>query len=221
MANSNNHKGSKTSPIRAVVLDYGEVLSLPPEPKTMGRMAAAFQMEPGLFFERYIPTRGPYDQGLLTAEEYWLGFARELGVGVDAERIEKLRAWDTQMWSRTNPVMTAWLEELQAAGLTTALLSNMQFDMAAHARKYFAWLTRFDHQILSCELRLIKPDAAIFRETIQRLGVRPQETLFVDDREANVEAARAAGMRAVRFQSTDRLRAALQEIGFEILPGEK
>ena len=220
MDNSNDPQGRQARPIRAVILDYGEVLSLAPEPNTMSRMAATFQMEPGLFFERYIPSRPPYDQGLLTAEQYWLGLARELAVPIDATRIEKLRAWDTQMWSRISPVMTAWLEKLRAAGLTTALLSNMQFDMAAHARKHFAWLNHFDHQILSCELRLIKPDAAIFRQTIERLSVRPGEVLFVDDREANVEAARALGMIAVRFQSTDRLHGQLAEIGFPILPGE-
>jgi putative hydrolase of the HAD superfamily len=102
--------------------------------------------------------------------------------------------------------------------LTTALLSNMQFDMAAHARKNFAWFAHFDHQILSCEIKLIKPDAAIFRHTVERLGLRPQETLLVDDRQANIEAAREVGLNAIPFESVEQLRVELEKMRFEILP---
>jgi putative hydrolase of the HAD superfamily len=218
MASGSNHGGSKDLPVRAVILDYGEVLCYQPAPEALGRMARTFQIEPERFLERYIPTRGPYDQGLLSAEEYWANFARDAGVEIDAARIETLRTWDTGMWSRINVEMIDWLEKVHAAGWTTALLSNMQFDMAAHARKNFAWFAHFDYQILSCELRLIKPDAAIFRHTVERLGVRPQEALFVDDREANVEAAREVGLHAIQFKSVEQLRVELEKMRFEILP---
>jgi putative hydrolase of the HAD superfamily len=218
MASGNTHGDRKNLPIRAVILDYGEVLCFQPAPEALGRMAKTFQIEPEGFLERYIPTRGPYDQGLLSAEEYWANFARDAGVGIDAALIETLRTWDTGMWSRINREMTDWLEKVHAAGLTTALLSNMQFDMAAHARKNFAWFAHFDYQILSCEVRLIKPDVAIFRHTVERLGVRPQEALFVDDREANVEAAREVGLHAIQFHSAEQLRGELEKMRFEILP---
>jgi putative hydrolase of the HAD superfamily len=218
MAHGNKADSSKPSPIRAVILDYGEVLCFQPEPEALGRMAKIFRIAPEHFLERYARTRGPYDQGVLTAEDYWEGFARDAGVGMDAALLEKLRAWDTDMWSRINDKMTAWVEKLHAAGLTTALLSNMQSDMAAFARKNFAWLARFDHQIFSCEVRLIKPDPTIFRHTIQCLNLEPHAILFVDDRQANVEAATAAGLRALRFQSIEQLTVELEKMGFGILP---
>jgi putative hydrolase of the HAD superfamily len=218
MASGNNHGDSKPLAVRAVILDYGEVLCFQPAPEALGRMAEIFQIEPEHFLERYISTRGPYDQGLVTAEEYWANFARDAGVEIDAARIETLRTWDTAMWSRINVEMIDWLEQLRAAGLTTALLSNMQFDMAAHARKNFSWFAHFDHQILSCEIKLIKPDAAIFRHTVERLGLRPEETLFVDDREANIEAAREVGLNVIPFESVEQLRVELEKMGFEILP---
>jgi putative hydrolase of the HAD superfamily len=219
MSGDNHQSGSRSLPIRAVILDYGEVLCFAPEPETMGRMAAIFRIEPEHFMERYVPTRGPYDQGLLTAEEYWRKFARDAGGEVDAAQIETLRTWDTRMWSRINAEMIEWARELRAAGVRTALLSNMQHDMAVHARRNFAWLSDFEHQILSCELRLIKPDPAIFEHTIQRLDVKPGEALLVDDREANVEAARTIGLQAIRFQSTEQLRGELRGMGFVVLPG--
>jgi len=221
MSGNNRSSGGKSVPIRAVILDYGEVLCFAPEPETMVRMAAIFQIKPEHFMARYVPSRGPYDQGLLTAEEYWTKFGRDAGVEVNAAVIEELRTWDTKMWSRINVEMTEWARELRGVGVTTALLSNMQHDMAAHLRRNFEWLDHFEHQILSCELRLIKPDRAIFEHTIQRVGVRPEEALLVDDREANVEAARATGLRAIQFQSVGQLREELRGMAFGVLPGKR
>ena len=206
------------SAIRAVILDYGEVMCFLPDARAIRSIADLFRIEPEQFFEVYVPTRGPYDQGLLTAEEYWQDFARRRGMTIDAASVEKLRRWDTGMWSKINPEMTEWVKDLRAAGVKTALLSNMQHDMAAHARKNFDWLAHFDHQILSCELQLIKPDPAIFRASLERIGVRPQEALFIDDREANAEAARSVGLHAIRFASVNQLRRDLKALGFGVLP---
>jgi HAD superfamily hydrolase (TIGR01509 family) len=122
------------------------------------------------------------------------------------------------MWGEVSEEMTDWLAKLDEAGLKTALLSNMQHDMAAYARKNFAWLKHIDEQILSCEVGLIKPDPAIFYLTAERVGVRPEEALLVDDREANIESARGTGMAGIRFQNLGQLRQELETMGFEVLP---
>jgi putative hydrolase of the HAD superfamily len=181
-------------------------------------MANVFQIEPGRFLGVYRSSRGPYDQGLVTAEDYWLGFARSAGIPIDAGLIGKLRDWDTEMWSKTNPQMTEWLGKLSSAGLTMILLSNMEFDMAAYARQNFHWLAYFHHKVFSCEVGLVKPDPAIFQQCIQRAGVKPQDALFVDDREENVRAARTTGITAIQFQSVKQLRADLKRMGFGVLP---
>jgi FMN phosphatase YigB (HAD superfamily) len=65
---------------------------------------------------------------------------------------------------------------------------------------------------------LIKPDPAIFHESIGRIGTRPQEILFVDDRQANVDSARSTGIVAIRFENTERLREELRKMQFRVLP---
>jgi putative hydrolase of the HAD superfamily len=210
----------KSNAIRAVILDYGQVLSVRPGYAAVGPMATLFGIAPASFLEVYGRSRGPYDQGLVTAEEFWRGFAREAGVAIDAPQIARLRQWDVQMWSDIDQIMTDWLVSLRTTGLKTALLSNMPFDMAAHARATFAWFAHFDHLVLSCEARLIKPDPALFRRCLATVAVPPEEMLFVDDREENVVAARAEGMRAVQFHSPGQLRRELELLGFHPLPGE-
>jgi putative hydrolase of the HAD superfamily len=218
MENGNGNKQSDLAQIRAVILDYGEVLCVRPKRDALNRMAEVFGMEPTRFFELYATSRDPYDQGVVSAAEYWKDFARRAGAGVNDSLIEQLRSLDTEMWSSTNPEMLQWVAMLDEAGLTMALLSNMQHDMAAYARKNFPWLKHFDHQILSCELRLIKPDPAIFQKSIERIGTKPQEILFVDDRQLNIDGAKSTGIAAIRFENTKQLRQELQEMRFPVLP---
>ena len=122
------------------------------------------------------------------------------------------------MWSRLNPDMVGWLSALSAAGLKTAVLSNMHMGMVQHARHAFQWLDGVTFTTLSAEVWLIKPDPAIYEHCLRGLDVQAPDTLFIDDREVNVEAARDIGIHAVQFQSLAQLRSELQQSGFPILP---
>jgi putative hydrolase of the HAD superfamily len=204
--------------IRAVMLDYGEVLCFLPTPDDIARMARIFRIDPGAFFPIYLHSRGPYDRGDLLPKEYWHAFASQAGVTLGEDVIEKLRQWDVEMWSRTNDSMIRWLESLRSAGVKTAILSNMPSDMVTHVRRNFPWLKHFDHQIFSADVRQIKPEPAIYERSLKVLEVPASEVLFVDDRDANLEQARAAGMRAIRFQSVSQLRDDLDALGFQVLP---
>lgn len=214
----NSTRTSTPAPIRAVILDYGEVLCHGPEPTVMERLAGIFHLKPEEFTRAYSRSRNPYDQGVLSTEEYWKGFAQEAGVTIDGETAAKLPLWDIQMWSRINTAMTGWLASMHEAGIPTAILSNMTQSMKSFMLENFTWLRYFDCHIFSCDLKVIKPDPAIYLHTLDCLGAEPETTLFVDDRQLNVAAAQALGIQAFQFQGVERLRSDLESIGFPILP---
>jgi putative hydrolase of the HAD superfamily len=211
---------SKPPVIRAVILDYGEVLCHLPSTDTIERLAAIFQMDPRTFMPIYLQSRAPYDRGDVLHSEYWQNFATQAGVITGEDEIEQARQLDLQLWGQINNAMILWAQQLHAAGFKTAILSNMPADMAAHMRKTFAWLSHFDHHIFSGEVRSVKPEPEIYQHCIDALGVLPAEALFIDDREINLEQARATGIRTIRFQSVEQLREDLQALGFAILPGQ-
>jgi len=122
------------------------------------------------------------------------------------------------MFGRANVVMVAWLRRLREAGMKTGLLSNIHPAMIAYLRENFDWLELFDFKTFSAEVRLIKPDRAIYEHTLRGLEVAAGEALFVDDREINVQAARELGICGLRFRSVEQLRRDLMAIGFPILP---
>lgn len=213
-----NSSAPKASGIRAVILDYGEVLCHLPATEDIGYLARTFRIEPQSFLPIYLKTRADYDRGDLLPLAYWEKFAKDAGVAIDDRTFERVRQIDLDMWSRPNEPMIRWLEQIHSAGFKTAILSNMPTDMADHVRKTFAWIAHFDHQVFSGEVRSVKPEPAIYRHVIDALGVPPSESIFIDDRDENLTQARAIGIQSIRYQSIEQLRNDLQALGFPILP---
>jgi putative hydrolase of the HAD superfamily len=210
----------RAAKIRAVILDYGEVLSYPPTSEEWGRMARLFNVDRKQFRPLWDRNRLRYDRGDLSLEAYWAKLAEDTGTRLEPDLLRKISLWDVEMWGHINPTMVEWLTQMRSAGVKTGLLSNMPLDMIRYAREQFAWLKDFDHQTFSAEVRLVKPDPAIYRHSLAGLGVAAGETLFVDDRAPNIEGARALGMFAIQFRSATQLRDDLGELGFPVLPIE-
>ena len=106
------------------------------------------------------------------------------------------------------------LGELHAAGsVRLVALTNWSAETFHHARDRFDFLDWFEGIVVSGEERVAKPDPRIFAILLERFRLEPAGTVFVDDRQVNVDAAAAAGMTAVRFTDAPRLRADLQRLG--------
>jgi putative hydrolase of the HAD superfamily len=206
--------------IKAVILDYGEVLCYPPTAEDWKWMAGLFRVEPDRFRSLWGRNRLDYDCGSLSLETYWSQLAEAAGIKLPQQQIDEVSQRDVQMWARLNPTMLQWLKQLHASGIKTGLLSNMPVDMITYARKQFEWLNQFDHQTFSAEVKVVKPDAAIYRHSLAGLGVTAAEALFVDDRAPNIEGARELGLNTIQFKSVAQLKGDLERLGFPILPVE-
>lgn len=90
--------------------------------------------------------------------------------------------------------------------------------IARHLRNTAEWLRDFEHPTFSSEVDLAKPEPAIYQLCVDTLRVEPSEIPFVDDREAKVSAAQRLGLKAICFQSVDKLASDLKAFDFEILP---
>ena len=201
-------------PLRAVIFDYGLVLSGPPEPAARERLLEISGLSPEIFDAHYWKYRLDYDRGTLNGHTYWPTIARDTGVSLSPEQIEALIEQDVLLWATVDPVMLAWVDRVRASGMKIAILSNMGEDLLAYMRDNFRWLDRFHHLTWSCELNLIKPMAAIYEHTLEQLNVGADEALFLDDRAENVEGARAVGLHALLFRGVQNLQADLAREGW-------
>ena len=208
----------QSTDMKAVIFDYGEVLCHRPTPAELARLASFFGVGVDVFPVLWERNRGPYDRGDLTPEAYWSMLADDAGTVIRPGQMEEICKLDMAMWSHVNSSMVDWARRLGSSSMKVGLLSNMHPDMANYARKHFIWLKSFDCVTFSGEVRMIKPEPAIYEYTLRGLGVAAPEALFLDDREINVQAARALGIKAIHFQSREQLRNDLEAAGFAILP---
>lgn len=100
----------------------------------------------------------------------------------------------SRMFAGTLPVPAMYdlLRAVRRAGYRTCLLSNSWGDDGYYPRQLFPEL--FDAWVISAEVRMRKPEERIFRHAAGLLGLPPEQCVFIDDIEANIEAATAIGM---------------------------
>jgi putative hydrolase of the HAD superfamily len=196
--------------MRAVIFDYGMVLCYR-DPDAYRHLLEVTRLDAPAFERTYWHDRHQYDLGRLDAATFWRQFGEHAGRTFTEAEIDRLIECDVRLWTPTDPVMVGWAAALQKSGLRTAILSNMGPDLLNLMRRSpdFAWLRAFTHLTFSCELHIAKPDPAIYLWTCEKLGVPPEECLFIDDKPENVAAAEALGMHAIPFHDADQLRAEL------------
>jgi putative hydrolase of the HAD superfamily len=195
------------------------VLTGPPDPEARAALLRITGLTAASLDNFYWANRAAYDEGKLTGLAFWQKLVREAGLSLGPSAIDELNLWDARMWTTENPAMLAWQQQLAQRGLLTAILSNMGDNVLDNMKLEFDWLSRFDVLVWSYQLRMAKPDPAIYRHMLKELGTRPEEALFIDDKPANIDAARVLGMKGLVFTTVEQLRSDLVLHGLDgVLP---
>ena len=128
---------------------------------------------------------------------------------------EEIGLYDTRyhdMVGNAMPGMPELLNDLKSQGFSLYGLTNWSYKVYAVMEHYpiFRMLTG---SVISSEEHLIKPDPRIYHCLLDRFRLKPSESLFVDDKQANVDAAKSCGMHALLFTGADQLRRDLRQLG--------
>jgi putative hydrolase of the HAD superfamily len=156
--------------LRAVVFDYGMVLSGLPDPQAHAELRRITGLSYEAFEALYWVDRHAYDRGDLTGIGFWRKLAADAGLDLAPEAIAELNRWDARMWTTSNPEMLAWHQALKAHGMETAILSNMGDSVMENIAEGFAWIADFDVLIWSYQHRMAKPEPAIYELLLSKLG---------------------------------------------------
>lgn len=110
------------------------------------------------------------------------------------EVVDLLALWERAVLDADAMALVA---QTRASGVLAVLATNQQDHRRAWMRDVLGMDTHMDRAFYSCEMGVAKPDPAYFRHILDALGLDAEETGFVDDSLANVEAARSVGIRSV------------------------
>lgn len=195
--------------IKAVLFDAGGVLHV-----ANTAVGDDLQQELGLsdeqvkrIFSQYVPLLGT---GKITEQEVWDELKREYGIRQVRE--------DEHLFTRSfvttlekMPGMYELVNELKAKGITVMLLTNVT-PQIAEVLQQKGHYDPFDFRVLSYEVGLWKPEIGIYEHSLEKLGIKGEEAVFIDDQEKNIVAARELGIQGIIFKSTDQVKAELADL---------
>lgn len=166
------------------------------------------------FFQGFRGDWADFDRGTLPPDVLADRIARRTGITPAEARgvIDAVPGVLTPL-----PAMQALLRRLSGEGHALFFLSNMPAPYADALDAAHAFLRRppeglFQGGVYSARVGVIKPDPAIYALALRRFGIPAAGTLLIDDLQANVDAARAAGWQALRFEDAAQCDAALRRL---------
>ena len=195
-------------PIRNVVFDIGGVL---------------LKWDPPAFIAKVVSD--PAQQALVRREIFehpeWHEFDRG---AIDVTRAVETfgqRAGLTQEQMRTllqtaneslHPIAgtVRLVEDLATAGIHLYVLSNMPVSTFEYLTRKHEFFRHFRELVISGAILMIKPEPAIYKHLVEKTGIVPAESVFLDDLLKNVVAARECGLHAIQFAGADAARAELR-----------
>lgn len=203
-----------------VVFDFGAVLfrwqpvallqdvlpDLAPDDRAAKHLAMRIfnVLEPGSDWARF-------DLGTIEPEALASRLAQRLGCPI-GDMVRLIEAIPPHMQPLSDSI--SLMHRLKARGHRLCFLSNMPASYAEHLTREHDVVPHFADGIFSAHVGLAKPDDAIFDLATQRFGLRPRETVFIDDHPKNIEAAQRHGWQAVLFESAGQTASALDASGW-------
>ena len=196
--------------IRAVVFDVGGVLETTPDTGMTEKWEERLHLKPGELDERLRSAGWDRDGTLGKRSEEEL--QKSLGeiTGMDQTQVDAFMhdLWEEYL-GELNVELAAYFSSLRPR-YQTALLCNSFVGARSREQERYHFDEMTDLIIYSHEEGIAKPERRIFELTCERLGVQPEEIIFLDDFEPNVAAAREFGIRAILFRETSQAIADIQ-----------
>jgi epoxide hydrolase-like predicted phosphatase len=198
--------------IKAIIFDFGRVISAQKPPSLFRSYEEDLGLEPGTINPIMFDSQAWEDAlvGRKTAQEFWRTIGPELGLHTP-EEIDAFRH-RYHADEAINEAVLDLIHRLRQQGrYKLAVLSNNPPGLAQWLDDW-QMLDLFDEVFCSGDEGAAKPDPAAFATTLERLGVAPEEAVFIDDTLGHVEAARTLGLHAILFTTAEELADQLQSL---------
>jgi epoxide hydrolase-like predicted phosphatase len=187
--------------VRAVVFDIGGVLEDTPATGLVERWEAALRLGRGELNERLGGVWRAGEIGAISEAEVRASVALRLQLDQAQAEAFMHDIW-TEYLGTLNTELASYFGGLRPR-YRTALLSNSFVGAREREQERYGFGDITDLIVYSHEVGMAKPDARIYQLTCERLGVRPEQVVFLDDRADFVDGALETGMRAILYEDND------------------
>ncbi|MBP9675828.1 MAG: HAD family phosphatase [Anaerolineaceae bacterium] len=185
--------------IKALIWDMGGVILQEKNPEPRMKLADEFHIKLSeLYYQVFngeLSNRATV--GEILEKELWENLSQSFNIPP-----EKFTDFFARFWEgdKIDSDVRDYIQKKKGQ-FQIALLSNAWSD-TRYWLDYYDITDLFDEIVISAEVKLAKPDPAIYHEVLRRLSIAPEQAIFVDDREENIAAANQLGMHGVVFKTT-------------------
>lgn len=192
--------------IKGVVFDFGGVMTTCTMPERVRPIVDELGIPWKALEDGFAKYRRLMDGGFMGFDEMYRKIWEEAGVTLSDEVQARILEEDMASFLYPNMRTLAWMRQLKAEGYKIGILTNMWADFGRKFRETFPqFIELADAMVVSGEEHMYKPMKEIYDLLRDRIGLRSEELLFVDDAPGNCEGARKAGWKALRFISNEQV----------------
>ena len=197
--------------IKAVVFDYGGVISYPPSETAVKELENLTGLSAAHLDELNRKYRREYDRGAYNGEEYFQHILSSAGIFLDKTSLWKIAQTDMDGWKQINPDTIQLIHDIKRTGVKVGILSNMPIDFLVWARDHIQIFREVDTAIFSCEHYVVKPEIEIFEKLKDELKLSFEETALFDDAGDNITKACSLGIQGFLWPGPDIARVTLKK----------
>jgi FMN phosphatase YigB (HAD superfamily) len=202
--------------LRAVIFDIGRVLIRLDIQRVKSALAQGLPLSPGELWSAIEkdPRWPDWQEGRMSPRDWHLHLCKRFNLSLDFEQFKTV--WNSAL--DPEPIHKSSLFACLSKNYRLGLLSNTDPIHVEKLESTYDFFTYFSKAVrtYSCSVGASKPDALIFREALRACKVRAEETVYIDDILAYVEAARRLGFTGVHFQSPTQLYTDLGQAGIKV-----
>lgn len=154
-----------------------------------------------------------FDQGTIDTDYAVKRAASRIGTTDD-----DVRSVLTHLYSSLEPIpeTISLIKRVEKHDHRLFCLSNMPAPTIEYLEDRYDFLELFDHSVISSRVKMAKPDEEIFRHLLDHYDLTPEETVFIDDSEKNIAAAKAFGINTIHFSDASDCEEKLAAVGVRI-----
>lgn len=200
--------GMQTTRYKAIFFDWGGVIARDPGNDFLEMMLHQLGATDDQIKHIFATYKIDFMRGKISEKEYWNALRREYGLVVHDDISHEFKKWKGL---EVDTIILGLAAQAKSMGIKIAVLSNI-FEPTYNVIKEAGLYDMFDEVIASCKVGYAKPDEEIYHLALERLGVTPQESVFIDDKLRCLEPAEKLGFTTIHAQNHEQLAHDLREL---------
>ena len=189
------------SKYKTIFFDWGGVIANDPGDdflRELLRKVGANDAQIEEFFHDYMPQ---FMRGEITEDQYWYILRSKYNLNIEDSISEEFKQWKGLV---ANQDILKLVSDAKAKGIQTAILSNA-IKPTYNALQQAGYYDLFDELIVSCKVGFAKPQKEIYELALKQLNATATESVFIDDKQRNLDPAEEMGFKVILAENPDQI----------------